>query len=106
MPALRAFRTPANARLGQPPERPAQRIGALLEVSAQVRAAEAEDVPHRLTPAQPVEGRVVTGAASDEPAHRVADQRHLLERPRPVALPLIEQLASRRPLSEMWRPLL
>src|SRR3712207_8073654 len=70
-PYTTLFRSP---RLGQLLEPVRERVGPLLEVGAQVRAAEREDVGDLARPRAVVALGVVAGRAHDQAAHRVADQ--------------------------------
>ena len=80
MPALRRRRSRASGpRLRERVERVGGVVDALGERRARVRRAERDDVPD----AGGEGAAVVAGAARDEPAHRVPDERDRLDRHRP-----------------------
>ena len=85
MPPLRRRRKRLiAARLGQQVERRAAQVDDLLERRAPVRRPERDDVADAAAPSRAALGRLVRGAARDEAAHRVPDERDLADLDRPV----------------------
>src|SRR3954467_5390145 len=67
----------------------------LRERRTHMRGPERHDMPHTLDPFGTLVGGLVAGAAADEPAHRVADQRELVDLDRPGRDELTKQLGER-----------
>src|SRR3954470_14212289 len=70
-------------------------MDALRERRTHVRGPERHDMPHALDPFGTLVGGLVAGAAADEPAHRVADQRELVDLDRPGREELTKQFGER-----------
>ena len=96
--AAPAQEAPERTRLGDRVERVRGVVHALRDRRAQVRRAERDDVPDAAGPGVPGLGALVGGAARDEPAHRVADERDLLHRHGPGGDERLEQLVQRAPV--------
>ena len=84
-----------RARLGHRVQRVRGVVDALRERRAQVRRAERDDVAHQPDPPLPALAGLAGGAARDQPAHRVPDQRDLLHLDRPGRDDLLEQVGER-----------
>ncbi len=85
-------------RLGQCVQGVRREVGPLRERGAAVRRAEADDVADAAGPVHPRLDRLVAGAARDEAAHRVADERDLGHLGGPRGDDLLEQLGQRAPV--------
>src|SRR3954470_1655340 len=70
-------------------------MDALRERRAHMRGPERHDMPHTLDPFGAPVGRLIAGAAADEPAHRMADQCELVDVDRPGRDELSKQLVER-----------
>ena len=84
-----------HPRLGEPAEPEGRVVHRLLERRAHVRRAERDDLADAVDPGVAVELRDVRGAAGHQPAHRVADERDLLDLDRPCVDGGLEQLGQR-----------